>query len=141
MSTELKEDPARCPWHPDNCPPDVPRYKPEAAQAAAMALHARLGGESQIGQMLGGVEDVVKDIVVSGAGGGAEVEAWSAQCKARCQEVESPDMSLRTHISCPKCRFKFIYRTSNYSLRSSSDVVNYGACANPLCKHKWEEWS
>mmetsp|Transcript_16712 Transcript_16712/g.33400 ORF Transcript_16712/g.33400 Transcript_16712/m.33400 type:complete len:154 (+) Transcript_16712:60-521(+) len=146
-ATAVEEsDPARCPWHQRNCPLEVPRYKPEAAEAAAMAMHGRLGRDSKFGEMLGGVEDVVKDIIFSGTGGGdAEVLAWSKQCQARCQQLQGGKvhggMGLRTHLQCPRCAFKFIYRTGNYSLRATSDVVNHGACPNPLCQHEWTQRS
>ena len=44
-------------------------------------------------------------------------------------------------INCEKCNFSRILRTSNFSMRASADVYNYGVCCNPDCKHEWEEVS
>ena len=70
---------------------------------------------------------------------------WSKKCKEWCKELKSDkkwsDYSIRTHLKCPKCGFTFIYRTTNWSMSSSADVINYGVCANVDCKHEWDELS
>jgi hypothetical protein len=66
---------------------------------------------------------------------------WSARTRAWCEQTGGGGFSLRTHLRCPRCRFPFIYRTSNYSLSSSADVQNWGSCADPDCRHSWTEWS
>jgi hypothetical protein len=69
--------------------------------------------------------------------------AWIARCREWCQELETgwSGYDIRTHLECPRCRFGFIYRTSNFSMGSDSDVLNHGVCCDPDCKHEWEEWS
>ena len=69
---------------------------------------------------------------------------WSRKCKVWCEELDGKygkwtQYSLRTYGYCEKCEFPFFYRTSNYSMRSSADVMNYSVCANYLCKHEWDE--
>jgi hypothetical protein len=76
--------------------------------------------------------------------GETDPEVWSRRCQSWCTSLpaapsHSSDYTLRTHLKCPRCGFGFIYRTSNFSLRSSSDVTNYGICANPSCAHRWIE--
>lgn len=67
--------------------------------------------------------------------------AWSARTRAWCEQISDDDYSLRTHLQCSHCRFSFIYRTTNYSMSSSSDVQNWAICAEPDCRHQWTEWS
>lgn len=69
---------------------------------------------------------------------------WSLRCRAWCEAIQTDDKykrySIRTHLHCERCGFSFLYRTTNYSMRSSADVKNFGVCANPCCKHEWSEW-
>ena len=75
---------------------------------------------------------------------GLHKTGWSKRTKDWCKELKTDskwnDYSLRDG-DCSKCGFKFYYRTSYYSLRSSSDVTNYNICANADCKEKWEDFS
>lgn len=68
---------------------------------------------------------------------------WSARCHAWCDELMYPGsaLTLRTHVACERCGFRFIARTSNFSMRSSADVENEAVCCNPDCKHRWTEVS
>ena len=74
----------------------------------------------------------------------SDKSGWSKRTKAWCKELEKDkkweDYSIRNG-DCSKCGFKFYYRTSYYSMRSSSDVTNYNICANADCKEKWEDFS
>jgi len=70
------------------------------------------------------------------------VVQWSLRCRERCTMLAGWNgYAMRSHVPCPKCKFRFIWRTSTYSLSSSADVRNYGACANPSCRHTWVDWS
>ena len=68
---------------------------------------------------------------------------WSERCRAWVEELgrTRPEQTLRTGWTCGTCSFPFAVRTSYYSMRSSSDVTNYGTCCNPDCRHEWEECS
>lgn len=72
-------------------------------------------------------------------------DAWSKACREWCAQFPGGDrmgdFTLRTHLKCPRCKFRFIYRTSYWAMRTSSDVQNFGKCANPSCKHSWDEWA
>jgi hypothetical protein len=52
-----------------------------------------------------------------------------------------PGHSLRTDISCARCGFGSVYRTSNWSMRCDADVWNFGVCASPDCGYTWSELS
>ena len=72
-------------------------------------------------------------------------EKWAKDCEKWCTRLfnmkKYEDYWLRDHLECPQCSFGYVLRTSNYSMRSSSDVKNNGVCCNPVCKHRWEETS
>ena len=68
--------------------------------------------------------------------------SWEAECEAWCGEVaRDRGLTLRNHIKCEACAFRFIYRTSNWSWGSDSDVENKWVCCNPLCKQRGVHWS
>ncbi len=69
-------------------------------------------------------------------------QGWSVQAEQWYHQLDDKTgYTIRTHMKCPACRFRFIFRTSNYSMSSTADVTNFGICCNPACRHRWEEYS
>ena len=74
--------------------------------------------------------------------GVADKQAWSSACEERFRLLSSyHGYAPNAHLTCPKCHFAHVFRTSNFSMRSSDDVTNYCKCSNPHCEHTWTEIS
>lgn len=72
-----------------------------------------------------------------------EPASWPGRCAEWCASLlrDRPEQTLRTHLQCEACGFGFVVRTTNWSMRASADVENFGTCCNPDCRHTWREIS